>query len=252
MRPFQDTVAVCPFAGAAGLNVWITAPSSRRTSLIDTLAAGTELSRNEKVTPPRSSIANSDRLVAVSSDGAPASAGPGAGVSSGLGTGAGGGTTRTDVLLVACALLPAHASTGPLCARIGTATATALSLADCTFTDTSSRLPRPPRNTTFFTPSRLAPRSLILPPLCTAPPRTQRLTHFTALIFGAATYRAPPLDAVAASAAPKLRAASASRHAMRQRVLLCGVVFSLFQRPTGLADGLAPKERRYEWVIIRL
>jgi hypothetical protein len=36
---------------------------------------------------------------------------------------------------------------------------------------------------------------VILPPPCTAPPRTQPLTHLTALIFGLGTKTAPPLSA---------------------------------------------------------
>src|SRR4051812_38616559 len=101
------------------------------------LVAGTAPSRNANVTPPRWSSANSARLVAVSSAGAPASAGPGAGVSLVFGVGAAGGITFTALRVVACARLPAHAASGPDWARIGTGTASVLSLDAWTPTDTS-------------------------------------------------------------------------------------------------------------------
>src|SRR4051812_29265634 len=100
MVPFQDTRAISPVAGMAGEKVCTTEPSSRRIRLSSMLVALTAPSRNEKLTPPRWSRAKSERLVAVSSAGAPASAGPGTAVSFGLGVGAAGGITLTAVRLV--------------------------------------------------------------------------------------------------------------------------------------------------------
>src|SRR3954451_23702620 len=112
----------------------MTLPSSRRTRVTSTLSgASSPSNRNEKRTPPRWSIAKRDRLVAVSSSGAPGSAGPGAGGGLGvgggaagagerlgLGVGAAGGRMRIALRELAWARLPAQASTRPLCALIGT------------------------------------------------------------------------------------------------------------------------------------
>jgi hypothetical protein len=61
-----------------------------------------------------------------------------------------------------------------------------LSLAELTFTGTSSRPPGAPLNTIFVTPASLAPRSFSFPPVWTRPPDMQLATHFTASIFGGA------------------------------------------------------------------
>jgi hypothetical protein len=72
-------------------------------------------------------------------------------------------------------------------------------------------------------------------------------THFTALIFGVATYAVPPVFAappLPPSAGPAVqRPAEVATTATAQkpcRADRCDS--SLFRRPTGLADGLALKE----------
>jgi hypothetical protein len=86
-------------------------------------------------------------------------------------------------------------------------------------------------------------------------------THLTVDGFGAATYSAPPFDAVALSGASAAQAPAAAvrppaRHARvaldpislssEERGVLGGTQYaSLFRAPTGLADGLALKELRY-------
>src|SRR4051794_7683493 len=89
--PFHDTCPVSPADGAAGDQVLTTAPVSTRTSVTFIFEGAPPEKRYENVTPPASSIAKSDRLVAVSTRGAPASVGPGAGERCGFGCGAGGG-----------------------------------------------------------------------------------------------------------------------------------------------------------------
>src|SRR3954471_23448469 len=181
--------------------------------------------RYENVTPPAWSTANSERLVEVSTPGAPESTGPGAGESCAFGCGAGGGMIVTARGVFAC-MRPAYAASLPLCAANGTGTATLRSLAGRTFTETSSRRPEAPRNTTFDTDPSFAPRSLISPPFFTRPPDMQLVTHFTPLILGVATYAVPPVpgaseppEPLAARAEPPLnaQAVAPASTAMRKR-----------------------------------
>src|SRR4051812_3655830 len=128
-------------------------------------------------------MAKRERLVEVSTRGAPASDGPGAGERWEFGRGAGGGMIVTERGVLAC-LPPAWGGSRPLCAANGPFPATALSLAGFTETATSSLRPAPPWNTTLVTPASFAPRSLSLPPFLTRPPDMHDDTHFTVLIFG--------------------------------------------------------------------
>src|SRR3954468_21754107 len=102
--PFHDTCPISPVGGAAGAHVLMARPVSPRTSVTVSFDGAPSEKRYEKVTPPAWSSANSDREVAVSSRGAPASAGPGAGDRGGLGWGAGGGMTVPGFGLAAWAL----------------------------------------------------------------------------------------------------------------------------------------------------
>src|SRR5436190_1223215 len=202
--PFHDTCPTSPAAGAAGDHVFTTAPESTRTSVTVTFDGAPPEKRNENVTPPAWSRAKSDRDVAVSSRGAPASVGPGAGERCGLGFGAGGGMILIDFALDPRAV-PAYATTRPLCAVKGTGTVRTRSDFPWTFTDASSRVPRAPVKTTRVTPLSREPRSLTLPPSRTRPPDMQLAAHFTLLIVGDGTYAVPP---VAASADPPPAAAA--------------------------------------------
>ena len=138
------------------------------------------------MTPPAWSIANRDRLVDVSTRGAPGAAGPGAGDSCAFGCGAAGGMIVTARGVLAC-IRPAYAARRPLCAAYGTGTPRLLLLEARTFTDTSSLPPLAPWKTTFVTPPSFAPRSFSLPPFITRPPDRQLAMHFTPLILGVAT-----------------------------------------------------------------
>src|SRR5436190_8292575 len=102
--PFHDTCPTSPAAGAAGDHVFTTAPESTRTSVTVSFDGAPPEKRNENVTPPASSRANSERLVAVSSCGAPASVGPGAGERCAFGCGAAGGMILRVFGLEPCAV----------------------------------------------------------------------------------------------------------------------------------------------------
>src|SRR4051812_12770202 len=99
------------------------------------------------------------------------------------------------------------------------------------------------------TPPRSVPvRRSVLPPRarrCEA----QRRMHLTLVSFGLATYMAPPPPDSAAAptgAATATQAHRAAPIARRRSWKRTNTLFRpLFLRPTGLAVGLAPKERRY-------
>src|SRR3954471_18612225 len=143
--PFQRTDTFSPAAGTARVHDLTTEPSSSRTSDTTALGGGFSVKRKVNFTPPRWSSANIERLVAVSRPGEPAALAPGAGVSRGLGAGAAGGRIFTALRVSVCVFAPTQASSGPLCAFIGTGTGRLESLAGSTRTATSSPEPGPPR-----------------------------------------------------------------------------------------------------------
>src|SRR5207248_11564497 len=93
---------------------------------------------------------------------------------------------------------------------------------------------------------RREPRGLSLPPFRTRPPDMQPAAHLTALIWGDGTYAGPPEPDAYAVPPPLATTATSASPEMRQPREGRYSVSALFLRPAGLADGLAPKERRYE------
>jgi hypothetical protein len=193
------------------------------------------------------------RLVPVSISGAPACGGPGTGLSTALGAGGGGGSTGTGAVGLDSAPAAVVTEIGPVTAPTGTRALMRVSAPGRTGTSTSSASPKLPWKTTFFAAASPEPVILRVLPPCARLPEAHLRRQVTFETLGVATYTPPPPpEPGVCAAAPGASAHRLRASAPRQRPATTWVsrnssgLSSL--RPTGLADGLAPEERRYHRV----